>query len=165
MIPFKKIDEDDATIIAGFFQSEERDRVIKAVRRACKHEADIFMAVVDGMLVLRQETTKLYVYSLPIGNGNMRIVLMQLMEDAALVGNDWLIVGIMPEQEETVLSALPHHFKFIGEEKYSYLDLLRLMVSITDEHSMMAMPTQNYGESVFCNNETMVPVSGQFGYF
>ena len=165
MIPFKKIDEDDATIIAGFFQSEESDRVIKAVRRACKHEADIFMAVVDGMLVLRQETTKLYVYSLPIGNGNMRIVLMQLMEDAALVGNDWLIVGIRPEQEENVLSALPHHFKFIGEEKYSYLDLLRLMVSITDEHCMVAMPTQNYGESVFCNNETMVPVSGQFGYF
>ena len=165
MIPFKKIDEDDATIIAGFFQSAERDRVIKAVRRACKHEADIFMAVVDGMLVLRQETTKLYVYSLPIGNGNMRIVLMQLMEDAALVGNDWLIVGIRPEQEENVLSALPHHFKFIGEEKYSYLDLLRLMVSITDEHCMVAMPTQNYGESVFCNNETMVPVSGQFGYF
>ena len=165
MIPFKKIDEDDATIIAGFFQSEERDRVIKAVRRACKHEADIFMAVVDGMLVLRQETTKLYVYSLPIGNGNMRIVLMQLMEDAALVGNDWLIVGIRPEQEENVLSALPHHFKFIGEEKYSYLDLLRLMVSITDEHCMVAMPTQNYGESVVCNNETMVPVSGQFGYF
>ena len=165
MIPFKKIDEDDATIIAGFFQSEERDRVIKAVRRACKHEADIFMAVVDGMLVLRQETTKLYVYSLPIGNGNMRIVLMQLMEDAALVGNDLLIVGIRPEQEENVLSALPHHFKFIGEEKYSYLDLLRLMVSITDEHCMVAMPTQNYGESVFCNNETMVPVSGQFGYF
>ena len=165
MIPFKKIDEDDATIIAGFFQSEERDRVIKAVRRACTHEADIFMAVVDGMLVLRQETTKLYVYSLPIGNGNMRIVLMQLMEDAALVGNDWLIVGIRPEQEENVLSALPHHFKFIGEEKYSYLDLLRLMVSITDEHCMVAMPTQNYGESVFCNNETMVPVSGQFGYF
>ena len=98
MIPFKKIDEDDATIIAGFFQSEERDRVIKAVRRACKHEADIFMAVVDGMLVLRQETTKLYVYSLPIGNGNMRIVLMQLMEDAALVGNDWLIVGIRPSE-------------------------------------------------------------------
>ena len=165
MIPFKKIDEDDATIIAGFFQSEERDRVIKAVRRACKHEADIFMAVVDGMLVLRQETTKLYVYSLPIGNGNMRIVLMQLMEDAALVGNDWLIVGIRPEQEENVLSALPHHFKFIREEKYSYLDLLRLMVSITDEHCMVAMPTQNYGESVFCNNETMGPVSGQFGYF
>ena len=165
MIPFKKIDEDDATIIAGFFQSEERDRVIKAVRRACKHGADIFMAVVDGMLVLRQETTKLYVYSLPIGNGNMRIVLMQLMEDAALVGNDWLIVGIRPEQEDDVLSALPHHFKFIGEEKYSYLDLLRLMVNITDEHCVVAMPTQNYGESVFCNNETMVPVSGQFGYF
>ena len=165
MIPVKKIDEDDATIIAGFFQSEERDRVIKAVSRSCKHGADIFMAVVDGMLVLRQETTKLYVYSLPIGNGNMRIVLMQLMEDAALVGNDWLIVGIRPEQEENVLSALPHHFKFIGEEKYSYLDLLRLMVSITDEHCMVAMPTQNYGESVFCNNETMVPVSGQVGYF
>ncbi len=164
MIPFRKITPADTPVISSFMSEEARPRAAKAIDRLCKDpDSDLCMAVVDGMLVFRQESAQLYVYSKPVGRGNMRLALMQMMEDASRVGYDWLIVSIRQEEKDDLRAALPHHFKFSGEEKYSYLDLLRFCKRMTDEPSIVAVPTKAYGESVFCNNETMVPVAGTFG--
>ena len=113
MIPFRKITLADAPTIASYFEGEERERAIKVIKSFAKSGTnDMTMAIVDGMLVLRQEASQLYVYSMPVGKGNLRLVLMQMMESAAVMGYDWLIVGIRHEEMETLRTALPQHFKF-----------------------------------------------------
>lgn len=169
MLPFKTITADDIELIGSFFEGEKRERTMRALNRYCEAgHNELAMVVVENMLVLRQETTHLYVYAMPTEkpgtSGNMRLVLMQLMESAELVGNEWLIVGVREHEKAMLRSALPHHFKFSGEEKYSYLDIVRLSKRVTDEPSLAAVPTKSYGDSIFANNETMVPTVGEFGY-
>lgn len=164
MIPFKQITPADFELITSYFEGEEKQRCIKALRNVGKNEKyDLTMAIIDGMLVLRQEASSLYVYSMPVGPGNLRLVLMQMMESASQMNYDWLIVGIRHEEQETLRAALPHHFKFSGEEKFSYLDMMRFGRRIIDDTLYVAVPVKEYHESVFCNNEAMVPTIGEFG--
>ena len=164
MIPFRKITLADAPTIASFFEGDERERAIKAIKRFAKSgESDLCMAIVDGMLVFRQEASQLYVYSMPVGHGNLRLVLMQMMQAADLMGYDWLIVGIRQEEQELLRAALPQHFKFSGEEKFSYLDMLNFGRSIVDTNTYVAVPVQDYSGSIFHNNEPMVPTVGEYG--
>ena len=164
MIPFRKITLADAPTIAAYFEGEERERAIKVIKSFAKSgESDLTMAIVDGMLVLRQEASQLYVYSMPVGDGNLRLVLMQMMESAAMMNYDWLIVGIRQEEMETLRAALPQHFKFSNEEKFSYLDMLNFGRSIVDTNTYVAVPVLDYNGSIFHNNEPMVPTVGEYG--
>jgi hypothetical protein len=163
MIPFRKITLADAPTIASYFEGEERERAIKVIKSFAKSGTnDMTMAIVDGMLVLRQEASQLYVYSMPVGKGNLRLVLMQMMESAAVMGYDWLIVGIRHEEMETLRTALPQHFKFSSEEKFSYLDMMNFGRRIVDESLFVAVPVKAYEESIFVSNEEMVPTVGEF---
>ncbi len=164
MVVFKKLTFANIPTIAGYFSGEERERAIRTLKKFAKDEStDISMAIVDGMMVLRQEASMLYVYSMPTGPGNLRLVLMQLMEAAAAMNYDWLIVGIRQEEKELLRQALPHHFKFSGEEKFSYLDMMRIGRRIVDDSLYVAVPTKDYDESIFYSNEHMVPTVGEFG--
>ena len=157
MIPFRKITLADAPTIASFFEGDERERAIKAIKRFAKSgDSDLCMAIVDGMLVFRQEASQLYVYSMPVGHGNLRLVLMQMMQAADLMGYDWLIVGIRQEEQELLRAALPQHFKFSGEEKFSYLDMLNFGRSIVDTNTYVAVPVQDYSGSIFHNHRRRV---------
>ena len=164
MIPFHKITLADAPTIAAYFEGEERERAITVIKSFAKSgESDLAMAIVDGMLVLRQEASQLYVYSMPVGRGNLRLVLMQMMESASQMGYDWLIVGIRREEQDRLRMALPQHFKFASEEKFSYLDMMNFGRRIVEENLYVAVPIQDYAESLFHNNETMVPTVGEYG--
>ena len=164
MIPFRQITLADAPTIAAYFEGEERERAIKVIKSFAKSGTnDMTMAIVDGMLVLRQEASQLYVYSMPVGKGNLRLVLMQMMESAAVMNYDWLIVGIRKEEMDTLREALPQHFKFSTEEKFSYLDMMNFGRRIVDDSLYVAVPVKTYAESVFHNNEAMVPTVGEFG--
>ena len=157
MIPFRKITLADAPTIASYFEGEERERAIKVIKSFAKSGTnDMTMAIVDGMLVLRQEASQLYVYSMPVGKGNLRLVLMQMMESAAVMGYDWLIVGIRHEEMETLRTALPQHFKFS-------IDMMNFGRRIVDESLFVAVPVKAYEESIFVSNEEMVPTVGEYG--
>lgn len=163
MIPFKKITKADFDSIVDYFEGEKRERVRRALQHYCADaDHDIFVADVEGMLVLRQEVAKLYVYSMPtlrpgLSIRTMRMVLMQMMEAASVMNYDWLVVGIRMHEKADVKAALPQHFKFAGEEKYSYLSLVRMCKRITEEPSIVAVPVTTLSDSLFANNEDMVP--------
>ena len=158
MIPFRQITLADIPTIADYFEGEERQRAIKTIKSFAKDEnIDLSMAIVNGKLVMRQEASTLYVYSMPLGPGDLRMVLMEMMESAAVMGYDWLIVGIRQSEKEALRAALPHHFKFSNEEKFSYLDMMRIGRRIVDDTLYVAVPTKDYDDSVFYNNERMVP--------
>ncbi len=166
MIPFKQITKADTKTIAYFFDGPERRRALLA----CKHyqeegSDDICMAIVDGMLVFRQEITQQYVYSMPVGNGNLRLVLLQMMEDAARMNYDWMLCGVHAGDRARLMRALPQHFEFGSEEKFSFLDILIFFRWVNEEATYVALPTQTYMQSIFYSNEQMVPTIGEFGNF
>lgn len=158
MIPFHQVTLSDIPTIANYFEGEERERAIKTIKSFAKDEnIDLAMAIVNGMLVMRQEASTLYVYSMPLGDGDLRMVLMEMMESASVMEYDWLIVGIRQNEKEALRAALPHHFKFSNEEKFSYLDMMRIGRRIVDDTLFVAVPTKDYDDSVFYSNEPMVP--------
>ncbi len=157
MIPFQKISESDLPRLLSFFPEDAHKRVQKAVDRYCSGgRSEISMAIVENTIVLRQEIEDMYVYSMPKGNGNIRIICLQMMEGANVMGYDWMVVGVSENQKSIMKRALPNHFKFISEEKYSYLDIVRFCKIIDNEPTIIARPTVQYTESIFYNNEQMV---------
>jgi hypothetical protein len=164
MNTFRRLLPTDIPLIASYFDGEERERCISTLQKFSRQEStDISVAVIDGMMVLREEASTLYVYSMPIGKGNLRLALMQMMEEADRMKYDWLIVGIRQDQKESLRVALPHHFKFSNEEKFSYLDMMRIGRRIVDDSLYVAVPVKNYSESIFYSNEKMVPTIGEYG--
>lgn len=158
MIPFIKITEGDLDRLKSFFPEEAHKRVEKAVKRYCSDgRSEISMAIVENTIVLRQEIEDMYVYSMPRGNGNIRIICLQMMEGANVMGYDWMVAGVSEVQKSIMKKALPNHFKFISEEKYSYLDIVRFCKIIDNEPTIIAKPTLAYKDSIFFNNEQMVP--------
>ena len=167
MMVFKQVTTNDIDLIGTFFVGEKRERTIRALERYCNDNYhEMTMAVVNDILVLRQEISNMYVYAMPTEkpgtSGNMRTVLVQLMEDAEIMGYEWLIVGIREHEKALLRSALPHHFKYAGEEKYCYLDIVKFSKQVTDEPSLVAVPVISYTDSIFANNEVMVPTIGEF---
>ena len=80
MIPFQKISESDLPRLLSFFPEDAHKRVQKAVDRYCSGgRSEISMAIVENTIVLRQEIEDMYVYSMPKGNGNIRIICLQMM--------------------------------------------------------------------------------------
>ncbi len=158
MIPFKKITESDLDLLKSHFPESSHSRVEKAVNRYCSGgRSEISMAVVENTIVLRQEIEDMYVYSMPRGNGNIRIICLQMMEGANVMGYDWMVVGVSENQQSIMSKALPNHFKYISEEKYSYLDIVRFCKIIDNEPTFIAKPTTAYKDSIFFNNEKMIP--------
>ncbi len=157
MVPFNKITETDTPKILSFFDADAQDRVKLALNRYCSGgRSELSMAVVEQAIVFRQEIEDMYLYSMPKGKGNIRIICMEMMEGANIMGYDWMVVGVNEAQKAIINGALPGHFKFISEEKYSFLDIVRFCKIIDNEPSIIAKPTVSYTDSVFYNNEKMV---------
>lgn len=158
MVPFNKITETDIPRILSFFEVDAQERVKRALHRYCTDgRSELSMAVVEQAIVFRQEIEDMYLYSMPKGKGNIRIICMEMMEGANIMGYDWMVVGVNENQKSIISGALPGHFKFISEEKYSFLDIVRFCKIIDDEPTIIAKPTVQYTDSVFYNNEKMVP--------
>ena len=158
MIPFKKIKEEDLPTILSYCDPSTHKRITRAFHKYCNGEnCEISMAIVENTIVLRQEIEDMYVYSMPKGKGNIRIICLQMMEGANVMGYDWMVVGVNENQKSIMNRAMPNHFKFISEEKYSYLDIVRFCKSIDNEPTIIAKPTVSYTDSIFYNNEKMVP--------
>ena len=158
MVPFNKITETDIPRILSYFDVDAQERVKRALNRYCTDgRSELSMAIVEQAIVFRQEIEDMYLYSMPKGKGNIRIICMEMMEGANIMGYDWMVVGVNESQKSIISGALPGHFKFISEEKYSFLDIVRFCKIIDDERTIIAKPTIGYTESLCYNNEKMVP--------
>ncbi len=134
MVPFNKITEQDTPKILSFFEEDARERVKVALNRYCSDgRCELSMAIVEQAIVFRQEIEDMYLYSMPKGKGNIRLICMEMMEGANFMGFDWIVVGVNENQKSIINGALPNHFKFISEEKYSFLDIVRFCKIIDNE--------------------------------
>lgn len=121
MIPFKKLNLADKDLIQRFTKQSGRRTadMLFANMYGWRHITNIHYAIVEGMLVLRYEMKGSFTYSLPIGNGNLRFVLMQMLEDAQTMRFKCRIFGIPENCKADVESAMPGHFDFVSDEASS----------------------------------------------
>ncbi len=155
MIPFKKITSGDYALVRRY----ETDAITHVVRSVFVDGAvsptyqNCKIAVVEDQLVFRFEQQGRFYYTMPSGRGNLRYVLMQMLEDAQTANMNCQIVGIPQQMRDDVYSAMPRHFDFVPETADT------TFAGLYDETSsrLTAMPLLGFGQSVFFNNEGMVP--------
>lgn len=136
MIPFKKLNLADKDLIERFITKSGRRTadMLFANMYGWRHVTNVHYAIVEGMLVLRYEMKGSFTYSLPMGNGNLRFVLMQMLEDAQTMRFKCRIFGIPENSKADVECAMPGHFDFVADEASAdYLYTRESLVSLKSE--------------------------------
>ena len=140
MIPFKRITPGEKISIARFVTDIENTDDTTNLKTWIDDE-DAYYAIVQGRLIFRKQQDQTYIFSKPYGKGPLRYALMQMLEDSAARGSKCVITGIPEEQVTDFKAAMPGHFSFADE----------------GDGTHTATAVKNYSNSVFNNNESMVP--------
>lgn len=143
MIPFRNLTLADKPVIERFVCESGRDSSDMLFDNlwAERHQTNVRFAVVEAMLVLRFETNGRFTYSMPLGRGNLRFALMQMMEDADTMRMACHLAGLTEADVAAVKTAMPGYYVFEEE----------------GDSRFRAVPQTNYTNSIFYNNEGMVP--------
>ncbi len=140
MVPFKKITQSERKTIDSFLARQSEKSLLHAIKSFADNE-DTYYAIVEDMLVMRREKERTYYYTMPYGRGQLRYVLMQLMENAKIMGCKCAIVLVDEDDSCAIESAMPGHFS----------------CNKTDDGTIIAEAVKDFSNSVFNNNESMVP--------
>lgn len=140
MVPFKKITQSERKTIDSFLARQSEKSLLHAIKSFADNE-DTYYAIVEDMLVMRHEKERTYYYTMPYGRGQLRYVLMQLMENAKIMGCKCAIVLVDEDDSHAIESAMPGHFS----------------CNKTDDGTIIAEAVKDFSNSVFNNNESMVP--------
>lgn len=140
MIPFKKITQGELQTIEYFLASHEEKTLLGAIK-AFANDQDAYYAIVENMLVMRKQQEHTYKYTMPYGKGQLRYVLMQVLENAKIMGCKCFIIDIDENDKEDIERAMPGHFSFSNAE----------------DGTIIAKADKDFSSSVFNNNESMVP--------
>lgn len=146
MIPFRNITLADKPAIEKYLINGkcENPEVVFDDILSRRQQTNARYAIMEGMLVFRYETNGRFTYSMPLGRGNLRFALMQMMEDADTMRMACGLTGLTEDDVAAVKTAMPGYYVFEeegGEVSKTY----------------SATPLTNYTNSIFYNNEGMVP--------
>lgn len=121
MKPFKKLTINDRDIIQRFTMNSERMTADMLFANICgwQHLTNMGYAIIEDMLVMRGNMDGSLIYSLPIGRGNLRFALMQMLEEAENLGMNCRIFGVPENKIEEIERAMPAHFDFYAEDSNS----------------------------------------------
>lgn len=140
MIPFKKVTAGEESIISNFFSKTNDSCQPDSIQQFYKQK-DTFYAIVENRIVFRRQVEHTYYYTMPIGKGQLRYVLMQILENASIMGCKCIIVNISEEDKDDIERAMPKHFTF----------------TVLEDGTTNAEASRNFSSSLFNNNESMVP--------
>ena len=165
MVPFRKLTQSDFPLVASFAADGGSEPDVLEACRSVAGGGDVFLTVVEGMLCMRQYVDGVFVYTWPMGHGNLRLVLVQLMEDAGRLGASWRMVGVPEGGQASLDSALPAHFDYELWTDGKAPLLRQVLDALTGPRPVyMAMARHVYADSLFYNNERMVPTVGEDGW-
>ena len=140
MVPFKKITQGERQTIETFLASQEDKQLLPAIK-AFYDNGETYYAIVENMLVMRQQREDCYYFTMPYGRGQLRYVLMQVLENAKIMGCKCVIVLADEDDTHAIESSMPGHFT----------------ITSNGNGSFTAHATKDFSDSVFNNNESMVP--------
>jgi hypothetical protein len=147
MIPFRNITLADKPAIEKYLINGEcgNPETVFDEILSRREQTNARYAIVEGMLVFRYETNGRFTYSMPLGRGNLRFALMQMMEDADTMRMSCCLSGLSANDVDAIKTAMPGYYAFEAEEGGE----------VSQTYS--ATPLTNYTNSIFYNNEGMVP--------
>ena len=97
MISFKDIELKDKEVITSYTQNSPRRNCDLSFSNLCSWRFlyDTQFAVQDGFLILKFWAGEKLVYMMPVGNGDLKKVLENMIEDATQEGERFCMLGIM----------------------------------------------------------------------
>lgn len=127
MIEFKEITLEDKDIIQSFTFDSQRRNCDLSFTNLCSWR---FMyhtefAVVDGFLVLRFYADGELAYMMPVGKGDVKKVLEDMIEDARTLGKPFRMLGVCVGMKADIEVVMPGQFTFSSDRDYADYIYLR----------------------------------------
>ena len=114
MISFKDIELKDKELITSYTQHSPRRNCDLSFSNLCSWRFlyDTKFAVQDGFLILKFWAGEKLVYMMPVGNGDLKKVLEDMIEDANREGERFCMLGVCAGMRADLEAIMPDKFHF-----------------------------------------------------
>ena len=121
MLSFKDIDIKDKEVITSYTQAAPQRNCDLSFSNLCSWRFlyNTQFATQDGFLILKFWAEGKLVYMTPIGNGDMKKVLDEMMEDAAQEGERFCMLGVSDSMRADLEAIMPDEFHFEADRDYA----------------------------------------------
>ena len=127
MIPFKDITLADKDTITSFTMKSDRRNCDLSFSNLCSWRFlyDTQFAVVDNFLVFKFWAGEQLAYMMPVGTGDLKAVLWELIEDARKENQHFCMLGVCSNMRTDLEAILPEQFTFTEDRDYADYIYLR----------------------------------------
>ncbi|MDR3119460.1 MAG: phosphatidylglycerol lysyltransferase domain-containing protein [Mediterranea sp.] len=127
MILFKDLTLEDRQTITNYTMNSNRRNCDLSFSNLCSWRFlyDTQFAEVDGFLVLKFKAGERPAHMMPVGNGDLRRVILKLEENAREAREEFRMLGITPDMKAEIEAALPERFAFTANRDYADYIYLR----------------------------------------
>ena len=121
MISFKDIELKDKELITSYTQQSPRRNCDLSFSNLCSWRFlyDTQFAVQDGFLVLKFWAGEKLVYMMPVGSGDLKKVLEDMIEDANQEGERFCMLGVCAGMRADLEAIMPDKFHFEADRDYA----------------------------------------------
>lgn len=127
MIPFKDITLTDRDTITSFTMKSNRRNCDLSFSNLCSWRFlyDTQFAVVDNFLVFKFWAGDQLAYMMPVGTGDLKAILRELIEDARKENHHFCMLGVCSNMRTELETILPEQFTFTEDRDYADYIYLR----------------------------------------
>ena len=121
MIPFREITLADRDIITKYTMKSSRRNCDLSFANLCswKFLYNTQFAEMDGFLLLKFWTLGELAYMMPVGEGDLKKILHEMMEDAKKENGELCMLGVCSEMKEDLEKIMPGKFTFTCDRNYA----------------------------------------------
>lgn len=134
MIEFKDITLEDKEIITHYVMNSRRRNCDLSFSNLCSWRFlyNTQYAEVDGFLLFKFWTGDNLSYMMPVGQGDLKSVLQEMIADAAAEGSELCMLGVCTDMIEELNTIMPEQFEFTCNRDYAdYLYLRSDLATLT----------------------------------
>ncbi|MCC8188552.1 MAG: phosphatidylglycerol lysyltransferase domain-containing protein [Bacteroides sp.] len=127
MIDFKELTIQDKELVTSFTMKSKRRNCDLSFSNLCswKFLYKTQLAVIEDFLIFKFWTDERLAYMLPVGEGDLKSVLIQLREDARKEGQLFCLLGVCSECVAQIEQCMPGEFEFSADRDYADYIYLR----------------------------------------
>ena len=154
MIPFKDITLADKDTITSFTMKSDRRNCDLSFSNLCSWRFlyDTQFAVVDNFLVFKFWAGEQLAYMMPVGTGDLKAVLWELIEDARKENQHFCMLGVCSNMRADLETILPEQFTFTEDRDYADYIYLRSDLSTLKGKKFQAKSLDLEAERCKVNN-------------
>ncbi len=127
MIDFKDITLQDRDLITSYTQNSNRKNCDLSFSNLCSWRFlyDTQFAEINGFIIFKFWAQKKLAYMMPVGNGDLKKTILQMMDDAKKEGDPFVMLGVSSEMREELEAIMPHTFAYTIDRDYADYIYLR----------------------------------------